>query len=467
MEGPRSDKSIGTASASSNLSLDDYNYEGEEDRLETTTTLRLRIHATNLPRRGKLKNRLPDSFCVVTATAAVPQGASSGSPRTAHRGLLGTTEIIQSSRHPQWTETILVNYSFGTEVYFNVLLMEPAPDDYNKGACFGSAVFEVSDILGTRNRTRARRLRRDGGCIFCHLEAVEQANTTRFAVLRLSARDLVVPRAKFKVFSSAPDTVLRIARQDQVSGSWTTVYQSSPVYDSYSPSWDRIEIDWSTLCYGDPNLTLRFTVSMVREKKRPVMIGMIETTLKYLVEELGKTSSSRRELPAADDESLPTFSLQRNSFKAKQVGALVVRRAYMYEIAPDGTRQAIHDGQPSEQEAKEEDFNARCSWVQNNQNTSRSSIDSGLSDVVSADLKSIVQDGCELQFYVAIDFTSSNGDPRLESSLHYQSPSLNVYEETIASIAGALEDQVELSTGYTVWGFGAKVGLLGSLFFFG
>jgi hypothetical protein len=197
------------------------------------------------------------------------------------------------------------------------------------------------------------------------------------------------------------------------------------------------------------------------------MIGMIETTLKYLVEELGKTSSSRRELPAADDESLPTFSLQRNSFKAKQVGALVVRRAYMYEIAPDGTRQAIHDGQPSEQEAKEEDFNARCSWVQNNQNTSRSSIDSGLSDVVSADLKSIVQDGCELQFYVAIDFTSSNGDPRLESSLHYQSPSLNVYEETIASIAGALEDQVELSTGYTVWGFGAKVGLLGSLFFFG
>jgi hypothetical protein len=462
MEPFLSDKSIGPASvASSTFSLaDDEDYEGDEDRLETMTTLRLRIHATNLPRRGKLKNRLPDSFCVVTATAAAlqPQGASPGSPRTAHQGHLGTTEVIQSSRHPQWTETIMVDYRFGTELYFNVLLMEPSPDDYNKGACFGSAVFEVSDILGTRNRTRARRLRRDGGCIFCHLESVEQANTARFAVLRLSARNLVVPNRKFKVFSSAPDTVLRIARQDQASGSWTTVYQSSPVYDSYSPSWDRIEIDWSTLCYGDPNLTLRVTVSMVREKKRPIMIGMIETTLKYLVEELGKTSSSRSELPAADDNSLPTFTLQRNSEKAKEVGALVVRRAYMYEIAPDGTRHAIHNGRSSEiEEANEEQFNARYSWAQN---SSQSSLASGLSDVVSADLKSIVQGGCELQFYVAIDFTSSNGDPRLEPSLHYQSPSLNVYEETIASIAGALEDQVELTTGYTVWGFGAKVGLL-------
>lgn len=68
--------------------------------------------------------------------------------------------------------------------------------------------------------------------------------------------------------------------------------------------------------------------------------------------------------------------------------------------------------------------------------------------------------GCEISLVVAIDFTSSNGDPSLSSSLHYSDPSgaFNAYEEAIVSVGEVLQpydhDQM-----YPVYGFGAKVRL--------
>ena len=67
-------------------------------------------------------------------------------------------------------------------------------------------------------------------------------------------------------------------------------------------------------------------------------------------------------------------------------------------------------------------------------------------------------DSCnrQLDFCVAIDFTSSNGNPLQPGTLHFQSDEvLNAYEESITSIGNAI-DQYNSESEYSVWGFGAK-----------
>lgn len=59
---------------------------------------------------------------------------------------------------------------------------------------------------------------------------------------------------------------------------------------------------------------------------------------------------------------------------------------------------------------------------------------------------------------MAIDFTSSNGDPSLPSSLHYLNPavSFNPYEQAIFSVGSVLQPY-DSDNVYPLYGFGAKL----------
>ncbi|XP_021716106.1 protein BONZAI 1-like [Chenopodium quinoa] len=65
--------------------------------------------------------------------------------------------------------------------------------------------------------------------------------------------------------------------------------------------------------------------------------------------------------------------------------------------------------------------------------------------------------GCELNFMVAIDFTASNGNPRLPDSLHYIDPSgrPNAYQKAILEIGGLLQFY-DSDKRFPAWGFGAR-----------
>lgn len=65
--------------------------------------------------------------------------------------------------------------------------------------------------------------------------------------------------------------------------------------------------------------------------------------------------------------------------------------------------------------------------------------------------------GCELNFMVAIDFTASNGNPRLPDSLHYIDPSgrPNAYQKAILEIGGVLQFY-DSDKRFPAWGFGAR-----------
>ncbi|GAB2289342.1 Protein BONZAI 1 [Dionaea muscipula] len=65
--------------------------------------------------------------------------------------------------------------------------------------------------------------------------------------------------------------------------------------------------------------------------------------------------------------------------------------------------------------------------------------------------------GCELNFMVAVDFTASNGNPRLPDSLHYIDPSgrPNAYQKAILEVGGVLQFY-DSDKRFPAWGFGAR-----------
>ncbi|KAF8051869.1 hypothetical protein N665_1658s0005 [Sinapis alba] len=65
--------------------------------------------------------------------------------------------------------------------------------------------------------------------------------------------------------------------------------------------------------------------------------------------------------------------------------------------------------------------------------------------------------GFELSFMVAIDFTASNGNPRLPDSLHYIDPSghLNAYQRAIVDVGEVLQFY-DSDKSFPAWGFGAR-----------
>lgn len=70
-----------------------------------------------------------------------------------------------------------------------------------------------------------------------------------------------------------------------------------------------------------------------------------------------------------------------------------------------------------------------------------------------------IQEGLQLHFITAIDFTSSNGDPKDPASLHHLNTNpdiMNPYELAISSIARVL-DVFDTDKIYPCYGFGAKL----------
>jgi hypothetical protein len=486
---------------------------------DRTATFRLRLYAANLPLcgRGPLK-RLPDTYARIVTNSNLSRmsttqpivsplnvyGTSnnsrnmSNSSTSLHYNKLGETEIIRQCQSPQWTETVLLEYEYGTEYHFTVHVLQQIQQSSSTTAVsLGSALFEVGDILGTKNRMIKVKRLRTGGCIFCLLEPVQVDNLEVSASFIIKARSLVPPHGKSRgvirfFHTSHPDTVLEIAKRPRtLSGgnsihAWVTVYRSQPVVNASAPCFDAIHMNVGTLCNGDAHRHLRFSILAVKKNHPDTLIGMAETTLHHLLtttptkqQQQQDTSSSAAELAltehavessgehtiiehtdddrsaesslhpdASPETAVHELLLQRNSSKLKEVGRLQICRAEVISPQDDKSQEWIrmHAQDDSEQEQQAEIVEV---------------VDlSTLSPVAAPTLnhfQAYMERGCQIDFCVAIDFTSSNGDPREEGSLHYQGcdDALNDYEETITVIGQALA-AYNADQNYCVWGFGAK-----------
>jgi hypothetical protein len=194
---------------------------------------------------------------------------------------------------------------------------------------------------------------------------------------------------------SDPFIVLLRCNED---GSYTKVWESPVVMDTLNPKWAQVKINISTLCNGDLHRPLRCELYDHEKSGKHVFMGVVnELSVHGLVQ-----GGSSNKWDVIEPEK------QKKDKNYKNSGVLTA-----------------HD----------------CSIEKH------------------YSFAQYVQGGLEINLYVALDFTGSNGDPKLPESLHYLHPThekFNQYEEAIISVGHILE-AYDTDKKYKVYGFGARL----------
>ena len=174
-------------------------------------------------------------------------------------------DSVRNTSSPTYIRTVPLKYEYGTELFFYVRIIQaesehatnkrhsisrgcsssddgtvisaalssPAdsstyleesdpygsasPHKKNRGGyCFGTALFEVGDLLASRNYTKVKRLKK-GGCVYARIEPMDQGDENERLRFRFQfqAQELTVKRSKVGQrlhLTKELDTVLEIAR---------------------------------------------------------------------------------------------------------------------------------------------------------------------------------------------------------------------------------------------------------------
>ncbi|KAL9183175.1 hypothetical protein ACHAXT_004962 [Thalassiosira profunda] len=412
------------------------------------------------------------------------------------------TEVVCRSSNPRWTASFDVQYEYGAQRLFfvDIFAMQSnksgglraslenklgKPQGGSTGIKhLGRAAFDVQDVLGSATKVRARRLRR-GGVVYAHFEHQSSngvshprspglfatsslSSESQMLTLRLRADSLVpthsVLKSKVlpKTIQAKPDTYFEVSRNS--SGAWIVVYRSPLVKESVAPFWDEATVE---LSQEEDRSALPILIKVFKVKKRKCKeIGAFETTVAALID--AKVVAG----DGGDDELYPTKEC------TEELGGR--RRSFHLHPTPTGgagTSDIItgnisvvkasieHAGDVSQRSRRflfdadesDSDDNSLCEMTDGeatpsfNPALAPSGSRPRFSDYVRAGM-------LDIDLCVAIDFTSSNGDPRIPGTQHYSRDGMmNDYEEAILALGTTIE-KYSSSKEYPVWGFGAKYG---------
>ena len=208
------------------------------------------------------------------------------------------------------------------------------------------------------------------------------------------------------------------------------IYRSKDIHNDLNPQWDEVTLQLSTLCGGNLDCPLEFTVFDHESSRKHVLMGRLETTVNALVD------------PGKKNQSMTLKS------KNKNAGTLVIQKAELSGV--EQVTQAVQNMSVS---------SAPAPAPAPAPNSSSAFVPSVPPAAASrSTFVDYISGGCELNVVVAIDFTGSNGDPRKPGTLHHIDPnSRNQYEQAIAAIVSILL-KYDSDQKIPVLGFGAKYG---------
>ena len=332
--------------------------------------------------------------------------------------VLGKTEVIKNTLSPKWVQSFTLDYELGTPVKIAVSVFDENTKRSNKP--MGTAVFEIGELLGARGNTKAKKLK-GGGTLFAL--ARKSAGS---GVFRLQLKGSKLKNVEGLLGKSDP--FFEVSRRVDAAGSltWDNVVRSKVIKNNLNPEWDAIVVELSQLCGGDHDLPLQVAVFDFESSGKHVPMGHFETSVRGLLD----ASKGGREIKLLK--------------KGKEVGSVVVVRAEVSGVQ-DVTQQLAATS-----------LSATPAAVA----TSKAPVATSSSvAALPANFIDYVSGGCELNVVVAIDFTGSNGDPRVPGTLHHLQAGggRNDYERAISAIVSILA-QYDSDQKFPVLGFGAKYG---------
>uniref|UniRef100_A0A7S2XS77 C2 domain-containing protein n=1 Tax=Attheya septentrionalis TaxID=420275 RepID=A0A7S2XS77_9STRA len=357
--------------------------------------LQLSLRASDLKNAAGIGRGTSDPFAVVTHMDTTST-------------VLGKTETIKNTLDPDWAKVFVFDYELGTPMHVAVSLY----DEVRKGEniSMGSVLFDVGSLLGAYGNTKGKTIKR-GGVVFARVGKFEENGT-----MRLKLKGIKLKNTEGFLRKSDPFFELKTREDsDGVGTSWDSVFRSKTVKDNLSPIWSDAVVSLGTLCHGNMDRPIKICVYDYESSGEHVLMGELETTVNNLV-------------IAKEQEEDGALSLRK---KGSESGKIVVLKADIYGV-----------------ENLSDDMAAA------------SVSDDGVRSSIKAKTPTFIEyisGGCELNLCVAIDFTGSNGDPRIPGTLHFRHAdgSKNDYEKAISAIGSILE-KYDSNQKFPVYGFGAK-----------
>jgi len=370
-----------------------------------TISVKLILKASSLRNTSPFSLKKSSPFAVVTK---LPYVGSKEEPC-----VIGRTEPIQNTLDPHWLQHFILDYEFGKEMNLDITIY----DDAKKKQVIASGKIEVGRILGKRHNCTAARLK-PSGTLYATLVPFEVPKVTKNVHFTLVG----TVKSKVRVY-------YEVQRRDFFDSAvlWTPIYRSESLGVIDTAEWEENTINLldiankdlraSGVTDGSTDCPIRIVFWEHRKMKRHRVLNSFETTIASLV----KVCKNERVLKLTD-------GIVEN--------AKIVSLHFSGENEDDSDLEDLGTDLPrtmTELEPQAPAPTPKPTFLDYRRN-----------------------DGCDLDLSVAIDFTSSNGNPMVPGTPHYiDHSSLNQYQKAIIAI-GSIVANFDSDQRSQVWGFGAK-----------
>jgi len=438
---------------------EDVNAQLKDETLTNPPTIgnvKLTISAANL----KMPTRLLEYKKIPSSFAILKRANNKLSHATNSNTFLGKTEIIHKTSSPQWITPLAVNFEFGSMCHLSIEIWnndeggDQASNDTATATKMGVVEFELGDVLSRPGNIIVKQIMNEEGkhpttgTIYINATPYNrEADTSNSSNLKLQLRsDCSLNRAgkkKRMIYLQVCEPVHR--QSSRVI--WKPIYRSSPpIVESPSITWDEMLL---SLLPSDKSVETSGLIEIsIRERKNNGTnrcLGTCETTIANL-DALGQNGANTNGL-----------ELRSKKDPLEIYGAIHIVTAMLTEGRRLSHQQStLRSLRPFA--TVENDAATLPSSVTPQQQRGTPKILSRTHLRKQASFLDYITGGCELKTCIAIDFTSSNGDPRIPGTLHhFDSNEYNDYECAILSI-GKILSKYSLDQLFPVWGFGANYG---------
>ncbi|KAK2858644.1 hypothetical protein Q5P01_003264 [Channa striata] len=306
---------------------------------------------------------------------------------------IGRTEKIENSLNPRFSKTFVIDYYF--EMVQKVKL-----DVYDIDSASGS--LKDADFLGQLECTlgqivSSKKLTRP--LVMKDRMPAGKGTITICADERTDNRvvefNVVARKLDKKDFFGKSDPFLEFFKQTETG--WQLAHRTEVVKNNLNPAWKPFCIPLQSLCGGDVEKSIKIDCYDYNSSGSHSIIGSFQTTLSEIQQQ---SQSYAAEFPCINSQKKQKKKGYKNS------GVIIIKQCKI---------------------VKEYTF------------------------------LDYIMGGCQINFTIAIDFTGSNGDPRLPQSLHYINPQgYNEYLAAIWAVGNVIQDY-DSDKMFPAFGFGAQL----------